>query len=73
MTSLIVALAPWVLGAIGIGVLVSVGWSQIRKHGAEKSRRKIAEAEAKFDRHRLKTTHAADLTDDQHDDFIDSL
>ena len=73
MSSILVALAPWILGAVGIGIFVTVGWSQIKKHGAEKWRRKRAEAEAEFDKKRLKTMHAADLTDDQHDDFIDRL
>lgn len=73
MTSILVGLAPWVLGFIGIAIIVPVAWSRIQKYGEERYRRKRAEAEAAFARRRLKTTRAADLTDDQHDDFIDSL
>ncbi len=68
--------ATIVAGIVALVVLLvggGVGWSQIKKHGAERERRRMAEARGENATDKLKTVHMADLTDDQRPDFIDRL
>jgi len=58
----------------GIVLLLTVlGFNQILKHGEERRRRKEAEDEKDAVLKRERQGNAADLTDDQHDNFIDRL
>lgn len=56
-----------------IGSVIGIGWHRIFIHGKTKRRNEDLEKEIADIRNEKKQSHEADLTDDQHDQFVDSL
>ena len=62
-----------IVGGVVALILTVLGFRQVIKHGKEKQKRKTAEEERDAVLKRERQGNAADLTDDEHDNFIDSL
>jgi len=66
---------PWIEigGFLVVIALAVLGFRQVLNHGEEKAKRKEAEDERDDALKREEQGNAADLTDKQHDSFIDKL